>query len=334
LSNVEALASDAAIATIMQKSPSQLFLLDEIGRFLKSTSSRNSGSHLTGIVDVLLKLSSQANQEFEFKRYADEKRFTIVKQPNLCIYGTTTPDTLYKGLPVESITDGFLSRMMIFETDTPRPRKKKGFRDGIKPDKSLIDKIILYKKKPINCNPSGDLDILNPNPQIVMATNQAAIALEQFDDDIENLRDKLEVNHQIESVYSRTHQFAIQFALIRAIGIDHELPVISLDDAIWGIELAKFMSGRVFDVATNSMADNDYGHEVKRILNSIRRAGRMKHSELIRQTQSVQKHVRDGIIDTLLDAELISEYQIGIGAKKTHWYVAKENNILLEGNNV
>lgn len=318
---VEDLASDSAIITAMKETESQVFLLDEIGRFLEST--RKGATHLYNVVSVLLKMYSAADQVFHGKNYADETKKSLIVQPNLCLLGSTVPDVLYKGLNYESATDGFLSRMLIFETDNNRPRKQRDKNFLLKPGKELIDKIISLNKKPVNMHPNGNLDHFNPCPQVVKMTDNARDILYEFDDYIWNLRNKLENENRIEAMYNRVCQLSEQIALIVATGNNINDPIITEVEISYGICLAKYLADHMQFIVENYMAKNDYEHEVKRILNIIRTSGCISLSEISKKTQNLQGYVRNDVIETLKESKQIKEHLSGNGAHATRMFIAE-----------
>jgi hypothetical protein len=198
--------------------------------------------------------------------------------------------------------------MLIFETENPRPRKKKRKNLIKDPPVGIIDQIKALKKVKINYDPEGDLDELNPNPRIVEMTPDAIDILEEFDDYIEDYRDELEQQNKVESTYSRTVQLAEQIALILSIGKNIDNPVIDDNSIVYGISLAKFLSDRMLYIVNNYIASNEYEHEIKRIYQIIRNSERIKKSELTRKTQNLQRHTRDDIIATLIESNQVTEW--------------------------
>jgi hypothetical protein len=324
MASTENLASDTAIENNMAipECHSQIYLLDEIGRFLQSTNnSRNS--HLSNIVSVLLKLYNSANQVYKGKIFADTTKTVSVKQPNLCIYGTTVPETLYDGLTKENISDGFLSRMMIFETDTPRPARNRKLKIGT-PPVEIIDQIKALLKKPINCDIQGNLDYDNPNPQMVNYTPEALSMLDEFEDYIEDLRDKITLKNGYEAVYNRTVQTAEQIALIVAIGKNIDNPVIDVEEIMYGINLSNYLADHLNFIADNYIAGNQIEHEVKKLYQMIKNQGRMALSDIVRKTQHLPGHLRNDVIETLKLSDQIIEMSSGNKRNPTAWFMEKE----------
>jgi hypothetical protein len=312
LGTSEDLASDSAIVNKLDNNESQIFLLDEIGRFLETT--KKGESYLKNIITVLLKLYSSADQTFHGKDYADKTKKVTLIQPNLCLLGTTVPETLYKGLSYENALDGFLSRMLIFETDNNRPKKERNKDLLVKPPKELVNQIKKLFKKPINLYPQGNLEqIFCPDPQVVTKTNDACKMLWEFDDYIDVLRDTLDQENRVEATYNRTAQLAEQLALIVAVGRDIDNPIITEHEMSYGIRLAKHLADHMHYIVENYMAKNELEHEVKRILKLVRDSGAISISEISRKSQNLPGHIRNDIIETLKQSGQVQEDFIGTG---------------------
>lgn len=325
---VESIASDASIVSELLDFPSRLFLLDEIGRFLKTTTSSTKSPHLYNVVSILLSLHSGANSTFYGKSYADTKRKAKLNQPNLCLYGTTVPESLYNGMTREQISDGFLARMLVFESDVSRPKTKEISNDtkiNSKPVE-IIDQIKALDKQKINKHPEGNLDHLNANPMIVKFSAEALIVVNQFKDFIEDKRHEMERDgNKLETLYNRTLAISIQIALILAIGKNIDNPEISSFDIGFGAELALYLANHMNYIAENFIAHNEFENEIKKIYMYIRKKGKMSLAEVTKITQHIPGHLRADFLDTLLDSDQIARIEMpGSGHKKTTWFFDKK----------
>lgn len=322
LASTDDLSSDVAIVNKLNEMPAQLFLLDEIGKFIENV---NSGpSYLNKINDVLLKAYGVANSFMFGKDYADVEKKVKIDQPNLCLLGTTVPRTLYKGLQHENLEDGFLSRMLIFETDDHRQRKEYGKDITVKPPQRLIDKIKYLHKKPINMVSQNNIEkILVPDPQKVEKTENSQIMIDQFDSSLEDHRDELHAQDKTHAIYNRTAEIGERIALILAVGINADNPVITEKEILFGTRLAKFLADHMSHVAEHHVAKNDLEHEHKRILNLIRKNGCVPFSEISKQTQNMQNYMRVSIIETLKDSQQIEEHSVQRNGFVQKYYTAK-----------
>jgi len=304
-------SSDAAVATALSINPSQVLLLDEIGRFLQTTNTAgNKSPHLFNVISTFLKLYSSATEIWRGKQYADPKKQIKVDNPNLCIYGTTVPEMLYNGLTVENITDGFISRMLIFESEDPDPEIKDQYDMTRPPPASLIAQIKRLYNKSINCNPVGSIDIINCNPMIVQTTDTAKEMIKEFGQHIRILRQNLRNENRIDVIYNRCPMIAQQIALIVTIGKNIDTPVITEVEMLYGINLVQYLFDNMLYITENYIADNAHECEVKKVLKVIKKAGEsgVSLSQLTHRTQGLKTRDRVDILTTLKDSEQIIEY--------------------------
>jgi hypothetical protein len=301
----EDLASDSAVLTALSETPSQVMLIDEMGRFLNTTNQATArNSHLYNIVSILLKVYSSSNQKFRGKSYADSQNKKVVESPNLCIYGTTVPNTLFESLTVENITDGFLSRFMIFESEDPDPARSGRRKLALqKVDEKLVQKIREIVAMPRNVEDEGNIDKAEKvKPQVVEMTTDAEELCTGYEEFIHNKRKDLRDKEIIETVYNRAPQFAEQIALIIAVGRNYKNPIIEFDDMQYAIELTNYLTDRMCFIAMHYISRNDLEKNYKKVLNMVRSYGKkgMTKREFTRKTQFLNKYLRDDILESLM----------------------------------
>lgn len=304
LAGTEDLASDSAVMTALEENPSQLFLIDEIGRFLKVTNQSSAkNSHLYNVISVLLKLYSSANQVFRGKSYADSSNKKVIDSPNLCIYGTTVPRSLFDGLSVENITDGFLSRFLIFESEDPDPKPSGRRRLATQViNAELINNVKEIFETERNVVDRGDLDrVSKVNPCVVRMVGDAESLALDYENFVYEKRKVIRKNKSLDNVYNRAPQFAEQIALIVAIGRNHLNPVIELDDMKYGIDLTNYLTDRMHFIALHHISNNELEAIFKKILNMVRGYGKngITRSQFTRKTQYLHRNVREDILESL-----------------------------------
>ena len=110
--------------------------------------------------------------------------------------------------------------------------------------------------------------------------------------------------------------------MIIAGGINPDNPVITENEMSYGIRLAHYIADNMLYVAENFIADNEYEHSVKWVLQTIKKSGKITASRLTQKTQKLKGYERDDIIKTLKESEQILEFFDGEGVKKTKYFVA------------
>jgi len=309
LATVETLASDAAVYNALYAFPSPIFLLDEIGRFLQTTNSAQN-SHLHGVVDVFLKAYSSARTSMPGKNYADTKRNISINNPNLCIYGTATPDQFYESLTKKSIEEGLVARMLIFESENPFPDTNDDI-EIMKPSGTLIENTRALFHRPTNCDPKGNLSGTEVvNPLIIPYTKEAKAMVKDFNKEIQMLRQKLESENKIHSIYNRCGLICEQIALILACGcaIGEERPIIKPEHVDYGRNLTRHIFDNLHYDAENRISSSSQEKNVKDVLREIRKHGKILNKDLVKKFHHLKSNERKDVMETLLNSELVEEH--------------------------
>lgn len=318
----EGIASHTGLVNALVSQPSRLYAIDEIGRWLRSISGAVSAPHLAGIITVLMRLYSSAGNVFVGEDYADVTKRSEISQPNCVLYGTTVPGNLFAGLTSESITDGFLSRMLLFESSQVRKRK-------VRPSDVPADLVERCKRWVTFTGhiTAGNLNYLAPKPLVVPTTDDAAALLDSFDTICD---DQMEAEtHDVGSLWTRAsekaHKLALLYACSRA---EHSRElVIDGEAASWGAGLSQYLTARLVWLARSWVADGAFDAKRLRVLRALRRAGTrgMLRSELTRATQALRPAERDEILNSLVtshEVELV-QGEVGTNGKRPTRYICR-----------
>ena len=323
----EGIASHAGLVTAVAQAPSSIWLLDEVGRWFRSvgTGAANAAPHLMGIVTNLLKLYSSSNTVFLGDCYADPSKKVSVNQPNVVMYGTTVPQSLYEGLNAESITDGLLARVMVWEAPATRPPKQKPQADP--PSPSLVN---LIREWLAWVPGSGNLANENPQPYTVRATPEAAAILDAMDETADARLDEL--GDPLGTLWTRAAEKARKLALLRACSstIYPGRAGFEIDEraAQWACELATWATERMIYLAHQWVSDGAFDCKRKRVLRAIEASGKdgLTGSELCRRTQSLSPRERQEVLEALVQS---GEINLSIsdsnrpGRNATRYFAAK-----------
>ena len=299
----EGLASHAGLIAAVEKQPAILFQLDEIGRLLKTLGDASRSPHLYHIVTVLMKLYTSSGTVYIGDAYADTKRNKTIDQPNVCVYGTSVPQSLYAGLTHESVTDGFLSRMLVFE-GLERVAK---CRPQVLPMPNVVIDAARWWGE---FRPGGDLSQEHPEPAIVSMTPKAAAMFDALDRHADHQAEALGEPHG--TLWTRATEKARKLALIHACSAAREKPAINTDAARWACSLSEYLTARMISLAYQWVAENAFDAKRKQLLRIVRRAGAegVTRTALCRNTRAIPTRERAEIIDALIvcgDIEVIEE---------------------------
>jgi hypothetical protein len=304
----ESFASDSAVETAVIDNPACLYLIDELGHFLGTIKNDQTPSYVKAILPILLRMYSASEGTYTRRTYAqaNDKEAKSVDQPCLSIYGTTVPRNLYKGLSKEHASDGFLSRLLVFESGDPDPHIRLPDSAARMPPAALVDGFGHWARAPINPDPEGNLDGMHPNPLIVEATKQAWSVFDQLERRMRAKRKTVRAAGGDQGPYTRVWATAQKLALIRACGVKVDAPEITESDAQWGCDLAWALTDRFLERVDGAVVENKMEADTRRVLEIVTSAETIKHRELTRRTQWLTRTGRMDIVASLMESGQIS----------------------------
>jgi len=312
----EGVASHAGLISAVEKQPAILFQLDEIGRMLKTIGEPSRSPHLYHIATVLMKMFTSAGTVYMGDAYADVKRNKKIYQPHVCLYGTTVPQSLYEGLTTESVTDGFLSRMLVFETNNHDPDAQEVVAQEV--PESIVEQTRFWGA----FSPGGNLSGENPQPMVVTYSDEAReamIALEQ-----RTREQRLQCGEPVATLWTRTTEKARKLALIYACSANAEAPVVDETAANWAATVSEYLTRKVIFVSADWVSETPFEAKRKRVLREIRKAGDegLTRTQLYRKTKHLQTKERTEIIDSLQATGEIKEERVQTGGAPKVTYKA------------
>lgn len=299
------IASGSGLLTSLERHPCRVFLLDEMGRFVKSVTGPRVASHREEIWTNLTELYTSAGSIYLGAEYSDQKlrpRIDIV-QPCCSIYGVTVPGSLWSALEGGSMADGSLARFLIFLTDNDYPDRNK------RPDKIVFDDELIASLQAI-ANGAGEpsdlppLSSMEPDLYEVPVTHGAVAMLDRLtDDQTDWLRSQSGTNAT--SVIARFWENVNKVAMIRAISDCPANPVITEVHVVWATKLVEHCTRTLLREADRFVADNQTEASHKRVLDIIRKAGSIRHNELTKKTYNLRDKERNEIIAALVEGQQI-----------------------------
>jgi len=306
----ERIASSAGLTSFVATQLSPLFQLDEVGRLLATMKgSAGSAPHLYNIGTVLMQLFSSSDQVWIGDAYADAKKTPKIDQPHAVLYGTAVPDGFWDGMTKESISDGLLGRMMIFES--PGYMRKKRPKD-IEPDASLIASIRWW----IDFKPGGNMGREFAQPMTATHSSEALVRFESHLDAIDERKKADGVEGA--ALWSRAGEKVAKLALLFAISRQRETDNITIEicDVNLAIKLSNWLTRRMLEKAGLHVSKNETESSRKKMLQIVMESPgcRVRLNELTRRTQWLKRRERGEFLDELREMgliEIVSENTTG-----------------------
>jgi Protein of unknown function (DUF3987) len=314
----ERIASSAGLTGYVASILSPLFQLDEVGRLLATMKgAAGSAPHLYNIGTVLM-LFSSSDQTWIGDAYADPKKTPKIDQPHCVVYGTAVPDGFWDGMTKESISDGLLGRMMIFEAPGYVAKKRPKIID---PPTSLVESVQWW----IDFKPGGNMSREFAQPVTAHHTDEARDRYESHLDAIDERKKTDGVEGS--ALWSRAGEKVAKLALLFAVSRQPKEERISIDlcDVNLAIKLSNWLTRRMLVKAGLHVAANETEAGKNKLLRVVAEAGKIRMSELTRRTQFLRRRERCEYIDDLRESgliEIVTEETTG----RTATWVAYLNN--------
>lgn len=240
----ESPASATGIVSAVSHQPAILFQWDEIGRLLQTLSGKFVAPNLANISTVLMKMFTSSASVYFGDAYADSDRNKTINNPHVVLYGTTVPKNLYENLSADSVSDGFLGRMLIFESETPHPDYQ---------ETTILDAepIVATIKEWVEKSAGGNLTGENPRPTVMPTNEGAARIWRQFRDECLQLERAALDNAPL---WTRAVEKGRKLALLHA--CSRGATEIGAADANWGRSLAMYLTERLSGVGEDWIAQS------------------------------------------------------------------------------
>ena len=297
--------SDAAIEKSIERNHlhGTLYLWDEIGHMMSNIKSSQS-SHLKTIVPTLMKLYSSSSSVYIGKEYADGERRSL-SQPCVCLYGTTVPSTLYKGISSAELRDGWLGRVLCFiSTDDPEIDDTKGKCEPV--PSHIVNTVKMWYDGDVNRAGVPTLGELL-DVRVARTGKAANEVFREFRSKVTERKKRARGDgNGIDCLWGRAEENARKIALIVACGSDHQSLEITVDHAVWSCSMIEWCINSFVEVVKDNVSDNEEEGNKKKLLKIIREAGAdgILRRDLTRKTQSLGK-TRNAMLEDLIAAEYI-----------------------------
>ena len=303
----DTIISGAGLLTSISKRPSQIMHLDEFGMLLEAITDQRGAAHMKAVSKVITEMYSSSGGTFVGGQYADRKAETInIPFPNLCLFGTTTPEKYASSLSRSAISSGELNRFLVLKPSIERPERQR-YMGAASPSSQLISQWReLIEHPPLNHS--------------TFVPETIAVSWNGLEDRIWDMglyEDKMiSDNPNTGALWSRYRENVIKIAMILAITRNITVPIINDNDFDISEAIVSQAILYATDLAINHMADSDHEKDCQDVVAAIRKYPSCTRTQLYRATQRMDGKQRDNAIKSLLDQERISIEKIDSGSNK------------------
>lgn len=329
--------SGAGLLSSLMAQPSHISIMDELGRQLE-TSSSSVNSHKAEAQTLIMEVFGRQNGTVRPNGYSTmglnkkqqeeaKEEDKSVRKPSLSILSMTTPETLYKSLSSKYVSDGFLGRFVIVETNIGRQVGR--VVNWIDPSDRLAD----WCKRCATATASeGNLagnvsHNMPPNPVIIPFDPRCHDMLVEYDAEMIGQMDKHE-SDGLEAMFGRTKEIAQRISLIVAVscGSSRVMP----EHLEWAIRYTRTYATQTVRRLKRSMADSPFESACKQVASFIMDGGVRGRTdrEISRQCaayRGLPPRNRQEVMDALQTDYGISLNRIeGRGAPRHAWVMPDE----------
>ncbi len=278
LSPASEYTSDAAIDSMLRLRPTHIAIMDEFGYLLKAANAKHNTNGATArkrIMEVFGRcggtLQPKAYSTASLKKSdIDSMGPRYVESPALTVLGMSTPAPFYEAVGSGALTDGFMNRFIVVESDLGRQPGR--FVDQIDAPDDLVSWVRNCRLKG-----GGDLaDIIDiahsevPVPGILDFSPEARRLFEKLEQHCIARMDELELQGMAE-MYSRVREISMRVSLIVAHSCESD--VIEAEHAQWAIDYVTFWQDLAVSRYGNHISDSPFSGLCNDVANLIVKAG-------------------------------------------------------------
>lgn len=293
----DTIISGAGLLTSISKRPSQIMHLDEFGMLLEAITDQRGAAHMKAVSKVITEMYSSSGGTFVGGQYADKKAETVnIPYPNLCLFGTTTPEKYASSLSRSAISSGELNRFLVLRPIIERPERRRYMGAASPSDQLTAQWRSLIDHPPLNHSTF--------TPEVITVS---WTGLEDRVWDMGLYEDaQIAENVTTGALWSRYRENVIKIAMILSICRNTTVPIITNND----FDIAEAIVSQAIlyatDLAENHMADSEHERDCQDIISAIRKHTECTRTLLYRSTQRMNTKQRDDALKSLLEQERIS----------------------------
>jgi hypothetical protein len=277
--------SGSAIEKVARRRPVFVMPWDEIGVVLQSVTGAGSSSWAKTIRKVLLEVFSKSTSVWSGKEHADPTKDSSAEPifaPTISLYGMSTPTTFYRGLTEETLSDGFVARLVVVEAKV-RPERHDAPPLMVTPASLIKQMKEARSSLPVSdaakanwCNAS-----MRPHLYTVPWADEAAelkwLAIEDWQ------YEQIEEHGAHDGLIGRTAEHVVKIATVRALSNNPRDPKVTLEDIEWAYAVVQRSIDSLDAGAREYMSGSIFEDLCKAILSALRKSkdGSLPQSKLV-----------------------------------------------------
>lgn len=281
----------------LKQKPSMVAHIDEIGMFMRAMLDPRAAGYLREISSMFTKLYSSSDSEYIGGQIASKpgERLTL-KEPNFCLYGTTTLGSYASAMKKEAISSGEINRFIVLKAanDFPDMRHDAEYCD---PPEHLISRWEKFKPDELIVE-----DWMKPKPKIVMIGECESQIRDMFIQQDEMI--KKHHGSGLGALWVRYRENSLKIAMIIAIARDSDNPVIIKSDLDTGCQMVEQSINFMMKFAGENMYETPFQKNCNAFIELLRKTGEDTRTNINRSLR-LNKNEMNDVVHHLQETEMI-----------------------------
>lgn len=277
--------SGSAIEKVARRRPVFVMPWDEMGVVLQSVTGAGSSSWAKTIRKVLLEVFSKSTSVWSGKEHADPLKDSSAEPifaPTISVFGMSTPSTFYRGLTEETLSDGFVARLVVVEAKV-RPDRQDAPPLMVTP--VSLSKMLKEARASLPIPDMAKANWRNPSMRphlhtVPWADEEAErrwLAIEDWQ------YEQIEEHGAHDGLIGRTAEHVVKIATVRALSNCPSSPRVTIEDIEWAYAVVQRSIDSLDAGAREHMSGSIFEDLCKAILREITRCGgEIAQSKLVR----------------------------------------------------
>ena len=296
----ERIGSHSGLINRLDAYPRQLLQLDEYGRMMALM--KNPRSHQFQVATVMMELFTKSKDTYSTDCYADLKKQKELDQPHIVINATSSPEAFYSNVNDNTSVDGFLGRLMLFDS----PRAEEVYLPSeCDPPEPLIEHVKNWWHRQTSITH-------HPNP---IAVDKTPEARERHQSHCAAIAARHRANNEsdrVESIWSRSGEKVGKLAMIYAAAnmplnadkadVDRFHPVVDMAAENWAIKLANYLTRKILFAIASNMIEGLFDEQKRKVWRAIGADKKGVTRSHIQRRVGINKRDLDAVLTDLLSS--------------------------------
>ena len=293
-------ASGEGLEDSFLSNPCMFYQIDEADTLFNTVKMKDTRAEM--ISSMLLRMYSESNSVHIMRKKAlqrgQQASSSSIIQPHLTFLGTAVPKFFYASLSERVMANGLLARCLVLEAG----------RRGVANDNAVAQefpaRVLSDITDLIRIGHENALFSEFPQTRTVPMEARAKLMLKDVRKEADDLYAKHErsssANECALALWARAGEKVSKFALVRAISLDVNAPVIKEEDIAWAHALVFHATRRMLYMAGIYAYDGEFDRQMKRVMQRIAaKGGSLSYRNILRYV-SMDKDELKRVLETLI----------------------------------